>query len=125
MAGPEWIVLGVLAVWRVTSLLQAEDGPWDLSARLRRVAGAGHLGRLLDCFYCLSLWVAIPIVFLIEYGWRGRILLWLGLSGGAILLQRLIAPAAPFMEHSIKDETHELLRKNEAGIHGGDEHCGG
>ena len=36
-----WLVLGSLCVWRVTHLLHAEDGPWDLVVRLRRLAGAG------------------------------------------------------------------------------------
>jgi len=32
--------LSVLCVWRITHLLYAEDGPWDLFVRLRRFAGA-------------------------------------------------------------------------------------
>ena len=48
------LVLGTLAVWRITHLLQAEDGPWDVVVRLRRRTGTGFWGQLLDCFYCLS-----------------------------------------------------------------------
>jgi len=33
--------------------------------RLRRLAGGGFWGGLLDCFYCLSLWVAAPFAVLI------------------------------------------------------------
>ena len=54
------LLLAVLAVWRVTHLLHAEDGPWDVVARLRGWAGDGLLGRMMDCFYCASLWVALP-----------------------------------------------------------------
>lgn len=85
----EAVVLGTLAVWRITHLLQAEDGPWDLSVRLRRAAGAGFWGQLLDCFYCLSLWMSAPTAALLAPGWGQGILMWLGLSGGAILLERL------------------------------------
>lgn len=88
---------GVLAVWRVTHLLSAEDGPWDLLVRLRRRAGDGFWGDLLDCFYCLSLWVSLPFALLLAEGWRGRLLSWLAFSAGAILLERATgrAPAAP------------------------------
>jgi hypothetical protein len=81
-------VLGVLAVWRVTHLLFAEDGPWDVVVRVRRRAGGGFWGRLLDCFYCLSLWIAAPLAVLLGSGWAERLLLWPALSAGAILLER-------------------------------------
>jgi hypothetical protein len=81
--------LGVLAVWRVTHLLFAEDGPWDVIIRLRRRAGTGFWGNLLDCFYCLSLWIAAPLAVLLGSGWAERLLLWPALSAGAILLERV------------------------------------
>ena len=82
------LLLGVLCVWRITHLLQAEDGPWDVIVRIRRAAGDGLLGQLLDCFYCLSLWVSIPLAWAIGQTAKERILLWLAFSGGAILLER-------------------------------------
>jgi hypothetical protein len=83
------LVLGVLAVWRVAHLLNAEDGPWGIFVRLRRRAGFGFWGELLDCFYCLSLATAVPFALLIGAHWRERVLLWPALSAGAILLERL------------------------------------
>ena len=82
------LVLGVLAAWRMTHLLNAEDGPWDLLVKLRRLAGNGVFGRVLDCFYCLSLWVSAPLAWLLGDGWKNRLLLWLAISAGAILLQK-------------------------------------
>ena len=82
-------VLAALAVWRVTHLFNAEDGPFDLLVGLRRLAGSGAIGKLLDCFYCLSLWVAVPFALLLEDTLKQRVLLWLALSGAAGLLQRL------------------------------------
>ncbi len=81
-------VLGVLGTWRVTHLLQAEDGPFDLVVRLRAWVGDGVVGRALDCFSCLSLWVATPFAFGIGSRWTERGLLVLAFSGGAILLDR-------------------------------------
>ena len=55
---PARFVVGVLATWRVTHLLVAEDGPADVVVRLRRRAGDGWIGEAMDCFYCLSVWTA-------------------------------------------------------------------
>jgi hypothetical protein len=85
---------GTLAVWRVTHLLCAEDGPGSIFFRLRQAVGTGFWGRLLDCFYCLSLWVALPSSVVLASGWRERALFWLACSGGACLLEKLTLRAA-------------------------------
>jgi hypothetical protein len=82
------VLLGVLCVWRITHLLQAEDGPWDVVLRIRKAAGDRRWGRLLDCFYCLSLWVSLPFSWFIGQTVAERGLLWLSLSAGAIVLER-------------------------------------
>lgn len=92
------LMTAILAVWRLTHLFWGEDGPWNLFVRFRRLCGNGFWGKLLDCFYCLSLWMALPVSLLIVASWRDRIILWLAVSGGAILLERISsrpAPAAP------------------------------
>jgi hypothetical protein len=88
------LLLGVLCVWRVTHLFQAEDGPWDAIVRIRRAAGDSFFGRLLDCFYCLSLWVSPPFAWFLGQTIGERALLWLALSAGAILLERARADRA-------------------------------
>jgi hypothetical protein len=99
-------LLGALAVWRITHLFNAEDGPWDLLVKFRRALGTGMAGGLLDCFYCLSLWVSAPIAYWVGQGWEERLLLWPALSGAAILLERLSMsterPAPP-----LYNEEHE------------------
>lgn len=100
-------ILGVLGVWRLTHLLNAEDGPWEVLVRLRKLAGSSFWAKLLDCFYCLSLWVAAPFALLLASSWRERLLLWLALSGGAILLERRYAPPAPqYFEEPAPGENH-------------------
>jgi hypothetical protein len=81
--------LSVLCVWRITHLLHAEDGPWDLFVRLRRLAGNGITGKVMDCFYCLILWAALPIALLVPGTRLERFLCWPALSAGAILLERI------------------------------------
>jgi hypothetical protein len=108
-----WLLLAILAVWRVTHLLQAEDGPWDLVVRLRRLAGSGFWAGLLDCFYCLSLWISAPLAYFIGSGWKERLILWPALSAGAILLERL-APdrtETPATYPEYQEESHVLRQE--------------
>lgn len=114
-----WLVLGILCVWRITHLLQAEDGPWDVVVRLRRRSGGGFWGRLLDCFYCLSLWIAAPFAYFLAQQWTERLFLWLALSAGAILLERITAsrhdaPPAPYVEDD--EAADALLRQQETTV---------
>ena len=88
-------LIASLVVWRLTHLLHAEDGPWQILAHLRRLAGSGFRGQLLDCFYCLSLWMAAPFAWWLGGAWTNRLLLWPAISGAAILLERATAPAQP------------------------------
>ena len=108
-----WLLIGILVVWRVTHLLQAEDGPWDLIVRLRRRVGDGMLGELLDCFNCLSLWIAAPLAYALGDGWPERLLLWPALSGAAILLERATNREAPALYFEEGDD-HGMLRSAES-----------
>jgi hypothetical protein len=82
-------MLAVLATWRVAHLLAREDGPADLVARLRAHAGGGPFGKLMDCFYCLSFWVAAPFALVITRRPLDLLLTWLALSGAACLVERV------------------------------------
>jgi hypothetical protein len=81
-------VLFSLACWRITHLLSKEDGPFDIIYKLRKKAGAGFLGSLLDCFYCVSIWVALPSFFLFGNTWYEKIIYWLATSGLVCLLEQ-------------------------------------
>src|SRR5215470_4385746 len=106
-------VLAALATWRITHLLTAEDGPGDIIARSRIRLGDGILGKLMDCFYCLSIWVAAPTTLLVtrrKWEWP---LVWLALSGAACLLER--ATEKPVVIQQVEEgEEHELLRESTA-----------
>lgn len=85
--------VGSLVTWRLTHLLAEEDGPGDLVLDLRRLAGDGDLGKLMDCFYCLSVWVAAPVSLVVAGRKREAPVTWLALSGAACLLERATAPS--------------------------------
>jgi Protein of unknown function (DUF1360) len=85
------LAVGVLATWRVTHLLVEEDGPGGAVVRLRASASNGLTGELLDCFYCLSIWVAAPVAVAVAPRPRDFPLTWLALSGAACLLEQATA----------------------------------
>jgi hypothetical protein len=90
------LAVAVLACWRVSHLLAAEDGPWDAVVRLRRAAGGGMLGKMMDCFQCVSVWVAAPMACFVGRGWAQGVMAWLAVSGGACLLERLVREPVTF-----------------------------
>ncbi len=113
---PMSFLLCVLATWRVTHLLVEEDGPADAVLRVRRAAGSSALGRLMDCFYCTSIWVALPLAATLVRGSSMKmspgsfatsrrvvspegVVTWLALSGAACLLEQATRP----------DGTHALV----------------
>ena len=100
MRDSEWLrlTLAVLATWRLSRLVAFEDGPWDVIARARRAAGGGMLGRLMDCPYCLSLWFAAPLALALDASLPGWVLAWLGISGGASLVEKVVSRGEPAVD---------------------------
>lgn len=82
-------ILAVLATWRLTHLLSKEDGPGDIVFRFRLWLGEGFWGKLMDCFKCLSLWVAAPMAFYVTRQPVELLFVWLAISGAACLLERV------------------------------------
>ena len=97
--------LAALATWRITHMLAFEDGPADLFARLREHLGDSFFGKLMDCFQCLSVWVAAPVALLLTRRPVEIFLACFGLSGAACLLERLVAN--PVVIESINNVTDE------------------
>ncbi len=118
------IVLAVFATWRLSTLLARDDGPWDAIARLRAALGDGQWGRMLDCFHCVSLWVAAPLAWAVGRDALEQWLAWPALSGAACLLERWQRPPAPALTIEPWDEqgeSDELLRKQASGPDGSED----
>jgi len=72
------LILGALATFRITSLFVSEEGPFAIFERLRRWAGTYELGpsgqpqralgRFLDCFWCVSVWIGFLFSLLLVRG---------------------------------------------------------
>jgi hypothetical protein len=114
-----WIrlVVAILATWRVTHLLALEDGPWDLVVRLRLRLGRGFAGALMDCFKCLSLWIAAPAALFVARRPLDWLFVWLALSGAACLLERLgnQPMIIPPDTHPLEGELDHVLRSETSG----------
>lgn len=92
--------LAVLAVWRLTYMLQNDSLPFGVLDKFRRLLfeGSGavwekpkyELAKGYACFNCLSIWVAIPFALLFAwYHWGYVILLIAAFSGGAMLVNKV------------------------------------
>jgi hypothetical protein len=88
-------ILFVLAIWRITHMLQSETGPMAIFAKLQQFISnlnsrQGGIREMFYCFNCLSIWISIP--FAVIYGRNNIFEVFvsiLALSAGAILFDRL------------------------------------
>lgn len=83
----------MLATWRITNMIQDENGPYGVFSRLQAWAARkpdtpGSIGDGFFCFYCLSVYVAFPFALLLAFN-KYFILYWFAISAGAIFLFKL------------------------------------
>ncbi|MBK8627014.1 MAG: DUF1360 domain-containing protein [Saprospiraceae bacterium] len=83
-----WLVISILTVWRLTSLLCYEEGPFKIFNKVRRYLYKLNLGSLVECFHCMAIWVSICIVVLM-YPIKFEIFLIIfAVAGGASIIER-------------------------------------
>jgi Protein of unknown function (DUF1360) len=102
---PARFTLAVLATWRLAHLVVYEDGPGDVIVRMRARAGEGWAGKLMDCFYCTSVWAAAPLAIGVAGKRRLYPVTVLAVSGAACLLER--ATLAATSSHTGQQEPEE------------------
>jgi hypothetical protein len=100
--------LAVLAGWRISHLLAREDGPGAVMVRLRGVLARIGAQHWLDCFGCVSLWVA-GLVAVWVVGWRaGWGVVWLAVAGAILLVDR-VAGEAVVLRHLEQEADDGML----------------
>lgn len=102
-----WFILGSLAVWRISYLLTSESGPRDVFATLRDRLAGSVWGGVTSCLYCMSLWIAAPVAWVLGASVTERLLLWPALSAAAIIIERLVhrdGPSASALYHEDEEE---------------------
>ncbi|MCD4734632.1 MAG: DUF1360 domain-containing protein [Bacteroidales bacterium] len=89
MDKPEEYIIFVIIVWRLTHLISNEDGPFDFIIKLRKLAGNSFFGKLMDCFYCLSIWIGLGLALFSGNDIKEIIMLTLFYSGASILTEKI------------------------------------
>lgn len=93
------LILACAATWRVTYLLYWEVGPFKVVMHLRALTGVKHRddvpiaypdGNVFECFWCLSIWMALPVTLLMLSPWW-PVLIPFALSAVAIQVQVRVA----------------------------------
>ena len=109
------VVLGGLAVWRLSQLVVRDDGPWQVFARLRRRAESTAWEGVLSCMYCCSLWIAAPVALALGENWLERALAWPALSGAALVVDRITqsAASAPATVEYLEDDDGVLRTRTD------------
>src|SRR5262249_54559508 len=74
--------------------------------------GEGFAGKLLDCFYCLSIWIAAPAALFVTRSPVEWAFSWLALSGAACLLERVTKERVTVedMPATTEGEINDVLR---------------
>jgi hypothetical protein len=72
----------------------------------------------MDCFNCLSIWVAAPFALFAARRRTDRLISWLALSGAACILERITAETEQLLDVSAEAGGQHGMLQPEAG--GGD-----
>lgn len=84
-----WLLLTVLAVWRLTALVAYEDGPFGVFMAVRRGLVRIGLGRLVGCFYCLSIWTSCGALLVFPVRLETPLVI-LGVAGAVAIIERAL-----------------------------------
>lgn len=97
----DFLIILILATWRISSLFVNEDGPFDMFARLRALVGIRYnelsnaystnvLAGLFNCLWCFSVWVGLALMISYSQYPNQTILVCLpfALSAGAIMVDK-------------------------------------
>ena len=102
-----YLLLSIPATWRIAHLFSKEDGPFDIIFRIRKKAGNGFWGSLLDCFYCTSVWVSLPFAIWLGQDWPEKLLCCAALSGAACLLEQATTKSVSRHKQEMPDYTED------------------
>lgn len=76
-----------LAIWRITSFLTVETGPYSIFYKLRTYLEDRI--KTLECFWCTSVYVSLPFAILLTDG-LNIVIYTLALSALAIIINEVL-----------------------------------
>ena len=85
-----WLLLTVLAVWRLTALIAYESGPFGMFTGLRRLLVRAGFGSLATCFYCLSVWMSLLALLVFPLSPAAPLIV-LGVAGAVAIIERALS----------------------------------
>jgi hypothetical protein len=92
-----WLVVCILASWRVSYMLAQEDGPADIFSRFQQWAAkrSSWIGRGLACALCTGVYVSLAITLIALpllpiTDWRSFVLIYGCVVGGQAIIQKVI-----------------------------------
>jgi hypothetical protein len=98
-----WLLLTILAVWRLTAMIAYEAGPFDLMVAVRRGLVTIGLGRLVGCFYCLSIWTSFAAVVVFPLSADTPLVI-LGVAGAVAIVERVLSGSLTTSENNEKSD---------------------
>lgn len=88
-----WLLLAVLATYRVARMIASEDGPFEVFLHLRSWAHrrGGWIARGTQCILCLSFWLAWLAALLVPLERPQTFVLFaLATAGGVVVIKRTL-----------------------------------
>lgn len=84
------VVLSALAVYYLTYCITQLDGPGDVFLKLRDKWLSGVFRDAVSCFYCLSVYIAVPFALMQYTSLYGFVIMTFGIAGGAVVIYEVV-----------------------------------
>jgi hypothetical protein len=85
-----WLLISILAVWRLTTLVCYEEGPFHVMSKIRLLLYRIKLGSLVECFHCTAMWFALLTTLAIYKISIATLFLVFAIAGGASIIEKII-----------------------------------
>jgi uncharacterized protein DUF1360 len=92
-----FFVLGSVAVFRLTEMVVVDRGPFHVFLKIRNIFPQdSQLDELVECFYCMGLWMAILVSMMLSFlhvvPWSLMPFFAFSIAGGSVIIYRTIRP---------------------------------
>lgn len=85
-----WIIIAILATWRLSFMLTREEGPFKIMVTARSIIyKIKGIEAVAECLYCASVWIGAVCTILVLIPYIRWWLVPFALSGGAMLIDGL------------------------------------
>lgn len=86
-----WFLVTILVVWRITTLVCYESGPFKVLVEYRRLMFRIGLGNMISCFHCTAVWISAIVIALVYPIGAPSLILAIAVAGGASIIETRLA----------------------------------